>query len=166
MLIDQLAALADQHDQYLTHFLVKTDITSSDISGAARISCNAIVKDTLIAVIGGLLVDKRDAMLAMPIGMGLYIHQINDKRKGTINHSCDPNCRIQGFNQLVARRNINAGDELTIDYGTVSIGNGNVIIDKCNCKSADCRGTISTDDWKKLNTADLCLYGQHMREIL
>ncbi len=60
-----------------------------------------------------------------------------------INHACDPNAWLQGLD-LVARRPIAAGEEITMDYATFM---NDVMLDfPCHCGAAECRGTIRGDD--------------------
>ena len=53
------------------------------------------------------------------------------------NHSCDPSLWFDGPYALAARRAIAAGDELTLDYGTCSTGDGFAL--DCRCGAAACR---------------------------
>jgi D-alanine-D-alanine ligase len=62
-----------------------------------------------------------------------------------INHSCDPNAWIEGLD-LVARRPIEAGEEITIEYATFIAGTGDSF--DCRCGEDDCRGTITPQDWQ------------------
>jgi hypothetical protein len=59
------------------------------------------------------------------------------------NHSCDPNCYLR-FEadriEVLARRNIATGDELTIDY---LINNSGGDSWPCHCSAARCRGETS-----------------------
>lgn len=61
-----------------------------------------------------------------------------------INHSCEPNCVVQKWivnglprMVIVANRNIEPGEELTIDYKFESKQR-----QECLCKSSNCRGSI------------------------
>jgi uncharacterized protein len=59
-----------------------------------------------------------------------------------INSSCDPNAytkRGEGDSRVVARRAIEAGEEITYDY-IIDCHNGKVW--QCHCGSPRCRGTI------------------------
>lgn len=61
------------------------------------------------------------------------------------NHSCDPNAYIKeagGARYFVARREISAGEEITIDY---SIDNWGDVWWHCDCGSARCRETVYND---------------------
>ncbi|MBV9944572.1 MAG: SET domain-containing protein-lysine N-methyltransferase [Solirubrobacterales bacterium] len=62
-----------------------------------------------------------------------------------INHSCDPNAWIEGLD-LVARRPIQAGEEITVEYATFIAGAGSSF--DCHCGADDCRGTITPEDWQ------------------
>lgn len=61
-----------------------------------------------------------------------------------INHSCDPNSWLEGLN-LVARRQIRAGEEITIDYGTFY--NELMAEFACSCGARECRRTIRGTDY-------------------
>lgn len=68
-----------------------------------------------------------------------------------LNHSCDPSCGVRvnaaGGVDYVARRRIEAGDEITFDYAM-----RNYIVEHvpahCLCGSTQCRGTIT--GWRDL----------------
>jgi SET domain-containing protein len=62
-----------------------------------------------------------------------------------MNHSCDPNTWWSGSTILVARSDIEAGDEITYDYSTCDVDH--VFEMECICGSALCRGTISNRDY-------------------
>jgi len=164
MNINTLVKISEHYNEGLTHFFVNTEVVASKINENARISKTYVNKETLIAIIGGVVTDEHDNYIAMPMGTGIFLHQISNSHKGTVNHSCDPNCKIVGFNKLIAKRDIQIDEELTIDYGTVSIGKGMTIIETCNCGSDVCRHTIKTDDYKFLPIEDLCIYGKYIRE--
>lgn len=161
--LEILNQIAERLDQGLTHFVVETMIVDSQIVGHSRVACQAITAGDLVAIVGGVLMLEPDHYLAMPLGAGVYLNQVSQRHKGTVNHSCSPNCMISGFNRLVAKRDISIGEELTIDYGGVSIGKGSIIISECLCGSANCRHTIKTDDYLLLDVNDICAYGQWMR---
>ena len=60
-----------------------------------------------------------------------------------VDHSCDPNAWLDGLN-LVARRSIRLGEEITIDYATRH--NERMPAFECRCESPLCRGTIRGTD--------------------
>lgn len=61
------------------------------------------------------------------------------------NHSCTPNAGVVGQILLVARRDIQAGEEVCFDYGTTESDGCNF---ECRCNSPKCRGHIQGQDWK------------------
>ncbi len=64
-----------------------------------------------------------------------------------MNHSCDPTVWYEG-EDLVARRDIAPGDEITYDYGTDFSAFDRGF--RCRCGSPLCRGVLRKDDWKLL----------------
>lgn len=77
-----------------------------------------------------------------------------------INHSCDPNMWFDGDDRLVAQRDIRAGEQLTIDYGTCD--STFCVIESCLCGSDRCRGIITPMDYMILDAR----YANHMRSYL
>jgi len=62
-----------------------------------------------------------------------------------MNHSCDPSTWWLDDETMVARRDLQAGDELTYDYATTDIDMPFSM--DCQCGSENCRGTISHTDY-------------------
>jgi SET domain-containing protein len=63
------------------------------------------------------------------------------------NHSCDPSLWHVGPYELATRRDVSAGGELTVDYGTSSGAEGFVM--PCRCGSRICRERVTSDDWRR-----------------
>ncbi|HST26296.1 MAG TPA: SET domain-containing protein-lysine N-methyltransferase [Gaiellaceae bacterium] len=61
-----------------------------------------------------------------------------------IDHSCEPNAWLTGLD-LVARRDLAAGEEITVDYATFC--NELMPSFECGCRAPGCRGTIRGDDY-------------------
>ena len=61
------------------------------------------------------------------------------------NHSCEPNCGIKNKLKIVAMRDIESGEEVTIDYAMME---SSVYSFKCNCGAPNCRKIVSGNDWK------------------
>lgn len=59
-----------------------------------------------------------------------------------VNHHCDANSRGLGLEAQIAVRDIEAGEELTCDYGECNLD----ALLHCHCGSPICRGTISAGD--------------------
>jgi len=77
-----------------------------------------------------------------------------------MNHSCDPNMVYDSRDNIIARRDIAPGEELTVDYGTF-IANFDQEF-TCSCGAHNCRKKITKDDWKTL----VPVYGIHFAAFL
>lgn len=64
------------------------------------------------------------------------------------NHSCDPNAGFGGNILVVAMRDIEVGEEITLDYAMDWTDIGEKLI--CNCLSEHCRKVITGHDWQDL----------------
>lgn len=62
------------------------------------------------------------------------------------NHSCDPTLWHAGPYSLATIRDVIAGEEATIDYGTQSGAPGFLMM--CRCGASSCRGLVTSDDWQ------------------
>ena len=81
-----------------------------------------------------------------------------------LNHSCDPNLWITDAIKLTARRDILAGEEVTMDYATHFEDPSWTMKDACNCASRNCRRTITGNDWMKKELH--VMYGDHFTPFL
>jgi hypothetical protein len=87
------------------------------------------------------------------------LHLILPPRRpnGYGNHSCDPNLWwIDAYTQA-ARRDVEAGEELTNDYATSTAIAGYRM--DCVCESPMCRGVITGADWRRADLQQR--YGRH-----
>ena len=66
-----------------------------------------------------------------------------------LNHSCEANAWLTDVVTLTARRDIEPGEEITLDQGTWNIEDA-YIEDRepCSCGVAVCRGMLTEEDWK------------------
>jgi uncharacterized protein len=68
-----------------------------------------------------------------------------------INHCCDPNCWMINDEDVAARREIKAGEQVSIDYATFVVHEfASSKIEKCLCGAKNCRGKLGNNDWWKL----------------
>ena len=68
-----------------------------------------------------------------------------------INHCCDPNAWMINDEDVAARRDIKAGEQVTIDYATFIINEfPSSKIETCLCGAASCRGKLGKNDWWKM----------------
>jgi hypothetical protein len=59
-----------------------------------------------------------------------------------MNHACDASCLSAGYDFEVAVRDLEPGDELTDDYGTLNLDSSFT----CACSRPKCRGLIQPED--------------------
>lgn len=75
-----------------------------------------------------------------------------------MNHSCDPNTWWQDDDTMIARRDIQPGEEVTYDYATTELAIPFEMA--CRCGSDMCRGTITHRDY--LDSAWQKRFGEHL----
>ena len=99
---------------------------------------------------------------AWPLTSGVFVTwSDNPDEWRPINHSCDPNAWLAGLD-LVARRAIAAGEELTVDYATFC---GPAMSPfECHCNSSCCRGIIRGSDY--LLPEVRARYGSHVSDFV
>ncbi|MBF0440571.1 MAG: SET domain-containing protein [Oligoflexales bacterium] len=117
-----------------------------------------IVEGSVIARGGGKLVgfdhiSEKEMNFSVLMGEGIYAVPIDMNNLETfwfVNHSCSPNVARIGGLIFVAKKAIQAGDEITIDYAPLaaSISEKEKWSMECNCASENCRRIISSEDWK------------------
>ena len=79
-----------------------------------------------------------------------------------LNHTCDPNCWFENQITLVARREIKAGEELSMDYGTCMTMEDFQL--ECLCEKESCRKLITGNDWKNIELQKS--YGGHFQPYI
>jgi uncharacterized protein len=134
----------------------------SAIDGRGLFAGDDIPAGTIVLRLGGVLVDSAtlsrllvaadaapdapyvdtiavddDAHLVLPPGTTAHF----------ANHSCEPTLWHVGPYELAARRDLRAGDELTVDYGTNSAAAGFAM--ECRCESPGCRRRVTSEDWRR-----------------
>lgn len=136
----------------------KTAVRPSRIVGRGLFAAAAIARGEIVCVKGGHLLTraefahyKRVANEAdLQIADDLFLAPVTEEEfEGVmmfLNHSCDPNVGIQGQIVFVALRDVAAGEELTLDYGTIDHDSEPMA---CRCGAAGCRGLVTGQDWCK-----------------
>ena len=137
----------------------KAEVRDSKIHGRGLFATANIAKNEIVAVKGGYIVDRQTLRREITPQLGPVEIQIDDdlfivpvtsdERELSMlysNHSCEPNIGLRGEVTFVAMREIRAGEELTHDWAMTDNDDYSV---KCNCRSANCRGTLTGKDWQR-----------------
>jgi hypothetical protein len=78
---------------------------------------------------------------------GLYLASLSPHEPPDyINHSCEPNCGLDGQIAIIAMQTIQPGEEITIDYAMCD-GSPYDEFD-CACGTSQCRGRVTGNDWR------------------
>ncbi len=98
---------------------------------------------------------------AWPLTDDIWVTWASDPEEWRpINHSCDPSAWLEGLD-VVARRDIAEGEEITLDYATFC--NELMPPFECRCGTAACRGVIRGDDFLQDFVAR---YGDHVSDYV
>lgn len=129
------------------------DVTAgpSTIEGTGLFAGRAFDEGETVVVLGGTIIDDAELVRLQPqsslaIGEGINLMQDDDDPAQYGNHSCDPNLWLADEVTLVMRTVVEAGEELTVDYGTFSVVPWQM---ECRCGAAGCRGVVTGDDWRR-----------------
>ncbi len=114
-----------------------------------------------VAPSGKTVVDDWFNRSAWPITDDVWFAwSANPEQWFPLNHACDPNAWLEGWD-VVARRPIPEGTEITIDYATVF--NERMPSFQCRCRSRACRGEIRGVDYLGDRVDQ---YGSHVSEYV
>jgi SET domain-containing protein len=134
----------------------KIEVKISPLGGIGIFAKDKIVKGEIIGIPAGILIEKKDWLdytkengdLGMQIDDNFFLcpESREDVEKiGAVNHSCNPNTGMDGTLLNVAMRDIEQGEECTVDYGTCFSFHKEF---GCNCGTENCRKKITSEDWK------------------
>ena len=151
----------------VSYFSPKTEVRESKIHGRGLFATADITKGEVVAVKGGLIVDRetlrekitpRLGPVEIQIEDDLFIAPVTDEERELsmlyLNHSCDANLGIRGQITFVAMRDIQAGEELTHDWATTDDDDYSVA---CKCGAPNCRKILTGKDWQRSGIAEaLC----------
>ncbi|QYG94095.1 SET domain-containing protein [Iamia sp. SCSIO 61187] len=131
-------------------------IGPSPIEGSGAVAGRDLPAGTVIARLGGTVVSTadRDALIAargadpsrpyvdnVTVGPDAHLVLPPATPLHHLNHSCDPTVRVDlTTGELVTRRPVPAGEELTTDYALIS-GPGAPSM-RCRCGTSACRGIV------------------------
>lgn len=133
----------------------KVELRDSYINKRGMYAKELIHKGEVVYIKGGHLLTKEELFSSSVINSYLPISDTMFLGAKTLleeqdvklynNHSCNPNCGLCGEITFVAIRDINVGEELTIDYAFIDNEDYQFV---CNCGSPLCRGVVTGFDWK------------------
>lgn len=135
----------------------KVEVMPSLLHGRGTFTKKLVKAGETVIIFGGDYVSKKEAMkaknqddkLVMQFDEDIYtVEERGDDITYFINHSCDPNVWMKRAFTLVARRNIQACEELTADYIFWEADKNYVAKWDCVCGSALCRKKITGKDWR------------------
>jgi hypothetical protein len=128
----------------------------SPIAGLGLFATHPIGSGAIVSVLGGRVIGDAEVRALIAAGGRYDGIALGEDRNLAVepadwpgrygNHSCDPNLWMAGSALVVAARDINPGEELTIDYALQTASPEWQMT--CHCRSSRCRGTIRGDDWR------------------
>lgn len=136
------------------------EVTVSEVEGRGLLARVPIASRTSVVRLGGRLVSEAELRALFRAAEKDPEHPyvdcitVDDDRHLIIppgqdvhfgNHSCDPNLwHVDAFT-LATRRDVHAGEELTVDYATQTADPDFRMT--CRCGSELCRGVVTGEDW-------------------
>jgi hypothetical protein len=131
----------------------RVEVRTSTIEGRGLFATAPIAAGEVVETLGGKLDADEDrsglgpnAHSSLAIDEGINLVQAGDDPVQYGNHSCDPNLWMADEVTVIARRPIEAGEELTIDYALQTGYEGWSMT--CSCGAPDCRGVVTGRDWR------------------
>ncbi|MBI2592642.1 MAG: SET domain-containing protein-lysine N-methyltransferase [Candidatus Colwellbacteria bacterium] len=149
--------------QYLKRTWVnpKLKADKSKIHGNGVFASEKILRGEKLMEFGGDLITQRQAFSGNYRSRSVWIVSPNhylalpnsDTKESldeNLNHSCDANAWLTDEVTLVARRDIETGEEITLDQGTWNFEYTNYTDNEepCFCRAKDCRKVLTETDWK------------------
>jgi hypothetical protein len=134
----------------------------SKIHGEGVIAAQPIAKGEKLMEFGGLRISTADIATELYRPRSVWIVAENTylalpesdpvpSIDENLNHACDANSWLADEVSLVARRDISAGEEITLDQGTWNFDEDDYAWDTdcCTCGAEHCRGALTENDWKR-----------------
>ncbi len=131
----------------------KIEIRTSPIQGNGVFATAFIPKGETVHIMNGrevgwlkclFLILTKQIHIDMPFQISSKSYILLNNLSISINHSCEPCCAVSGKNQIVARRDIAAGEEISYDYSTTvlpSIFTKSWLME-CRCGQKNCRKEV------------------------
>jgi len=127
----------------------------SPIHGLGLFAIAPIAAGEPVGVLGGRKISdeelariahERDRYSSAAIDEGVNVLIEDDEPLTRGNHSCDSNLWMRDAFTLEARRDIAAGEEVTVDYALQTVVEWHM---PCRCGAAPCRGLVRGSDWMR-----------------
>lgn len=153
----------------------EVQVAPSTIEGQGLVARARIAAGVRVARLGGRLVTDEELLdlfaaasrtdayvdtVSVQAGVNLVLPKGDPLHAG--NHGCDPTMWWTDPYTLVARREIQPGEELTLDYATIT--DDAAFAMACQCGTSLCRGRVTGLDWR-LGTLQRT-YGDHWVPVL
>lgn len=134
---------------------------TSRISGTGMFARAPIKRGEVVCIVGGkVMTDSEFALfqathsLYSSIQIDGNLHLVEDHETiryldGYLNHSCDSSAWMEDEVTLVARRDIESGEEITVDYALFTTQSNWMLDNRCHCGSPHCRRIVTGDDWRR-----------------
>ena len=150
----------------------KIEIKETQNKGRGMFAVELIKANEKILIWGGEYTDAQGATEAKGKGKlvlqwdyNLYsVEDRGDDMGYFINHSCDSNTWMEDAYTLVAKLDIQIGEEVTADYALWEADPNYVSKWNCSCGSPVCRKKITGNDWKLPEVQ--ARYGGHFSPLI
>ncbi len=99
--------------------------------------------EIVFAILGPIV--KIPTIYTVPINTNLFINPLPPGK--FLNHSCEPSCGIRNRIEVVAMRDLEKDEEITIDYAMIVLDYDQIRLRQnliCNCGSKICRGNFGS----------------------
>ena len=139
----------------------RIEFRKSSISGIGMFARAPIQKGETVCIVGGTVMPDAEFaafqatyLLYNSIQIDDHLHLVEDPQvtryiEGSMNHSCDSSTWMDDEATLVARRDIEAGEEVTVDYALFTTQSNWMLDNRCRCGSPYCRRVVTGDDWRR-----------------
>lgn len=136
----------------------RVEVRHSRLQGKGLFARETIKKGEVVVIWGGTLVTEAELgegnvrpHSVAAVDEGLYLVGLAGEEESPddfMNHACDPTVWMRDEVTLVARREIEPGQELTADYAMWEGDESWQAAWTCNCGSPLCRRVITGKDWR------------------
>jgi hypothetical protein len=144
----------------------RIELQRSRISGDGMFAREPIEEGQVVCIVGGTrMTDSEFANFQAAHSLYSFIqidetlYLVEDLEMApcvyaSMNHSCDSSAWMADEVTLVARRDIEPGEEVTVDYALFTTQSNWMLDTRCRCGSPHCRRMITGDDWRREDVQD------------